>query len=90
MVGVSACVQAAIIAPAVAVFYPDVNVGLFTASALGNGIAFPLGFSIPLVILMQEELGFMPLRAFQPLGNPSFYNEILRFVESDERAERLT
>ena len=62
LVAVSALAQAVIIAPAVAVFYPDVNVGIFTASVLGNGIAFPLGFSIPLVILMQEELGFVPLR----------------------------
>ena len=61
MVAVSACVQVVIIAPAVAAFYQNVDIAVFTASVLGNGIAFPLGFSIPLIILMQEELGFKPL-----------------------------
>lgn len=62
LVAVDACVQAAIIAPAVAVAYPGVEIAVFIASVLGNGIAFPLAFSIPLIILMQEELGFEPLR----------------------------
>lgn len=44
-------------------FYPDVDVALFAASVIGNGIAFPLGFAIPFMILLQEELGFAPIDA---------------------------
>ena len=61
LVAASAAIQAAIIAPAVAAFYPDVDIALFTASVLANGTLFPLCFSVPLIILMQEELGFAPL-----------------------------
>ena len=58
-----ACVQALVIAPAVAAFYPDVDVALFAMSVIGNGTVFPLGFAIPFMIMLQEELGFAPLGA---------------------------
>lgn len=56
-----AALQALIITPAVAYFYPDVDTVLFTKSVLGNDSIFPIGFAIPLIILIQEELGFCPL-----------------------------
>ena len=54
-------VQAAIITPAVAFHYPDVDAVLFFLSVLANGSLFPIGFAIPFIILLQEELGFSPL-----------------------------
>ncbi len=56
-----ALAQALIITPAVAFHYPDVDAVLFFASVLANGSLFPIGFSIPFIILLQEELGFSPL-----------------------------
>ena len=54
-------VQALIITPAVAFHYPDVDAVLFFLSVLANGSLFPIGFAIPFIILLQEELGFSPL-----------------------------
>ena len=54
-------VQALIITPAVAFHYPDVDAVLFFISVLANGSLFPIGFSIPFIIMLQEELGFSPL-----------------------------
>ena len=54
-------VQALIITPAVAFHYPDVDAVLFFISVLENGSLFPIGFSIPFIIMLQEELGFSPL-----------------------------
>ncbi len=53
-----------ILAPAVHAVYPDVDIWVFTASVLFNSIAFPVALAIPLIILIQEELGFVPL--FKP------------------------
>ena len=59
---VFAVVQALIITPSVALLYPEVDAVLFATSVIGNGTAFPLLFAIPFIVLMQEELGFAPLR----------------------------
>lgn len=56
-----ACVQSLLISPAVALFYPDVDITLFATSVVGNGALFPIGFAIPFIIMIQEELGFVPL-----------------------------
>lgn len=63
IVTVVACalVQSFIISPAVAMLYPDVNVMLFAASVVCNSSLFPIGFAIPFIILIQEELDFEPL-----------------------------
>ena len=55
-----AFLEDAIIAPAVAYAYPEVNVKIFACFVLGNMIVFPLVLGIPLAIVMQEELGFKP------------------------------
>ena len=55
---VLAVLQAIIITPFVALLYPDVDAALFATSVTCNGSAFPVFFGIPLMILMQEELGF--------------------------------
>jgi energy-coupling factor transport system substrate-specific component len=56
-----AVLQAAIIAPAVGYFYPGVDMLLLAVTIICNDTAFPLCFGIPLMVLMQEELGFKPL-----------------------------
>ena len=56
----SAILETAIITPAVAYAYPEVNVKLFAYSVLGNTSVFPIVFGIPLAIVLQEELGFSP------------------------------
>ena len=53
-----AVLEALIITPSVAVFYPDVNWKLFFVTVTLNTSLFPILFGIPLMILMQEELGF--------------------------------
>lgn len=54
-------IEALIITPAVAYFYPEVDTTLFAISVLGNGIAFPVLLTIPFIILIQEELAFQPV-----------------------------
>lgn len=63
VVTVVACalVQALIITPAVAFHYPDVDAALFFVSVIANSSLFPIGFAIPFIIMLQEELGFSPL-----------------------------
>ena len=56
----AAVLEDAIIAPAVALVYPDVDVALFAASVIGNAAGFPIFLGIPLAILLQEEMGFVP------------------------------
>lgn len=56
-----ALVQTAIITPAVAFFYPEVDIALFAVSVFCNATLFPIAFSIPFMILLQEELGFVPI-----------------------------
>ena len=58
---VCACVQSLIITPAVEWFYPDVDTALFALIVAGNGTFFPIGFSVPFIIMMQGEFGFRPL-----------------------------
>ncbi|MBR4222572.1 MAG: hypothetical protein IKR81_15540 [Victivallales bacterium] len=57
---VAALLETAIISPAVATAYPEVNVVFFAATLLGNTTVFPIVLGIPITILMQEELEFTP------------------------------
>ena len=58
---VCALIQAAIIAPAVAIIYPEVDIMVFTVSVIVNSSVFSIAFAIPFIILIQEELSFEPL-----------------------------
>ena len=55
-----AALEDAIIAPAVAFVYPDVDVAFFAAAVFGNTAGFPILLGIPLSILLQEEMGLEP------------------------------
>ena len=59
---VMAAIEDAMLAPAVAVLYPDVDISFFAWSVFANTATFPILFGIPLSILMQEEFGFVPAR----------------------------
>ncbi len=54
----AAFLETIIIAPAVALVYPDVDFRLFARTVMLNNSIFPIVLGIPLTILMQEELGF--------------------------------
>ena len=54
----AAVLEAVIITPSVALIYPDVSWPVFFISVVINTAVFPVFFGIPLMILMQEELGF--------------------------------
>ncbi len=58
VIAVIAVIEALLITPAVALVYPDVDYGLFFATVMINSTAFPILLGIPLIIVMQEELGF--------------------------------
>lgn len=58
---VSSITEAVIIAPAVKLIYPEIDVILLYLTILLNGTVFPVLLGIPLMILMQEELNFMPI-----------------------------
>lgn len=58
---ISSVTEAVVIAPAVKLLYPDVDFLLLALTIFLNGTVFPLLLGIPLMILMQEELGFKPL-----------------------------
>ena len=58
----SSLVFVAILAPAVAAVYPEVDLPLFAWSVVGNTTAFPILLGIPLAILLQEEFGLAPAR----------------------------
>ena len=62
---VSGLMEAVIIAPAVKLIYPDVDVIVLSVTILLNGTVFPLFLGIPLMILMQEELHFEPFMTEQ-------------------------
>ena len=49
-----------ILVPAVAYYYQNVNYVKFGGTVLLNGILFPILLGMPVIILMQEELGFVP------------------------------
>ena len=55
-----AAVEDAIIAPAVALVYPDVNLRFFVAAVFANTAGFPIVLGIPLSIMLQEEIGLQP------------------------------
>ena len=61
---VSSVLEAIIISPAVKLIYTDVDVFVMFFTILLNGTVFPLLLGIPLIILMQEELGFKPISRF--------------------------
>ena len=56
----SAAIETAIVAPSVALVYPDVDIALFAKAVFGNTAVFPIVLGIPLSILLQEEFGFVP------------------------------
>ena len=64
---IAAVTQALIITPMVKAFYPEVDHTVFMLTVSLNGIVFPIVIGIPLMILMQEELGFKPLHQPLPL-----------------------
>lgn len=67
-----ALLETAIVAPAVALVYPDVHATLFARAVFGNTAAFPIVLGIPLSILLQEEFGFRPCGPRnQPTPTPS-------------------
>lgn len=57
----SAALQTLLITPAVAWIYPEVDAGFFALIVMLNDTAFPIVFGIPIMILLQEKLGFRPL-----------------------------
>ena len=63
---VDALLVAGIITPFVALSYPDVNATLFFVMVMINSTAFPVFIGIPLIILMQDELGFTPIDGRKP------------------------
>ena len=58
---IDALLVAGMITPFVALSYPEVNTALFFVMVLINSSAFPFCIGIPLIILMQDELGFKPI-----------------------------
>ena len=60
VVVIAAGVEIGVIAPMVAAFYPDVDIVVFSLTVLANNTVYPLLVGIPIIILMQEELGFRP------------------------------
>lgn len=61
VIAVDALLVAGIITPSVALSYPDVNAAMFFVVVLVNSSVFPFFLGIPLIILMQDELGFTPI-----------------------------
>ena len=57
---VMAAFETAIVAPSVALVYPEVDAVFFAWAVFGNTAGFPILLGIPLSILLQEELGFEP------------------------------
>ena len=60
---VDAVLVAGIITPFVSLSYPDVDTTLFFLMVLINSSTFPVFIGIPLIILMQDELGFSPIES---------------------------
>ncbi|MBR2108723.1 MAG: hypothetical protein IJ932_02075 [Ruminococcus sp.] len=56
----SALVQTVIITPMVKLIYPDIQGTLFALSVMANNTLFPIFLGIPIIILLQEELGLHP------------------------------
>ena len=51
-------IEAVVITPSVRYAYPDVDWKVFMISVVLNTSIFPIVFGIPLIIMIQEELGF--------------------------------
>ena len=68
---VVAAIEALIITPAVAYFYPDVDYMKFAVIVLCNTILFPVALGIPLTVLIQEEFGFVPVRIQKNYKQPT-------------------
>ena len=62
LIAISALMEAIIITPAVKWVYSEIDVILLFSTVVLNGAVFPIMIGIPLMILMQEELGFKPLK----------------------------
>ena len=62
----AAVAEALMITPAVALVYPDVDYWLFFLTVILNTSAFPIFLGIPLIIVLQEEVG---LKVKFPNGN---------------------
>lgn len=58
---ITAVITSAIITPSVAIAYPDVDAAFFSVVVVLNTAGFPIVLGIPLIFLMQEELGFEPV-----------------------------
>lgn len=56
----SALVQTVIITPMVKLIYPDIQGMVFALSVMANNTLFPIFLGIPIIILLQEELGLHP------------------------------
>ena len=52
--------ETAIVAPAVALVYPEVDAAFLARAVFGNTAGFPVFLGIPISILLQEEFGFIP------------------------------
>lgn len=52
--------ETAILAPAVALVYPEIDAVFFGQTVFFNNSVFPIVLGIPLAILLQEEFGFRP------------------------------
>ena len=85
VVAVTACgiMELLILAPAVHAVYPEVDIWLFSVSVLFNSIAFPVALAIPLIILIQEGLGFVPL--FKPNNKGRSIEQHNNELHNDER-----
>ena len=71
LLAVVAILECAIITPAVVIAYPDVNASFFACCVLFNTTFFPIFLSIPMTMLMQEELGFRFFREQSELTRKS-------------------
>ena len=68
VVVVMALFETALIAPAVALVYPSVDAPYFALTVFSNTASFPILLGVPLAILLQEELGFVPLPSRKSLA----------------------
>ena len=66
---VVAAIEALMITPAVAYFYPDVDYIKFAVIVLCNTILFPVALGIPFTILIQEEFEFKPVGFYCPIND---------------------
>ena len=61
-----AVIEATIITPWIAIFYPEVDWQLFFITVTLNNSLFAILFGIPLIILMKDELGFKQIKRIRP------------------------